>query len=480
MSQNFEARYAEAMQRACQRAVEYRQRSKALAPRPTATLAELRAAFDVGLPEEGRDPTWIIDTLADAAEPGLIGITSPHFFGWVMGASHPVGVAAEFLTAAYGQNAAIFQCSPAAAVAEEVASGWLLDLLDLPRDSAVGFTTGATMASFICLAAARRELLRCAGWNLEEGGLFGAPEVHVFLSEQAHATVHSGLRHLGFGERQKVTIESDSQCRMVTGQLAARLAQYQGPKIIISQAGHINSGAFDDFAAIADLARTHNAWHHVDGAFGLWARAVPGLAHHCAGIAAANSWAVDGHKWLQVPYDSGFAIVRDEAAMTRAMEVSASYITPGPEDGRNPKHYGPELSRRARGFAVWATIQALGRKAVEEMVTRHTRCAKHLADIVSREPGIRVLNEVVINQAVLAFGSADEPLATRSAYARAVIDEVRRENTSFVGGAEWKGEHILRVSVISRSTDLRDMDQLAESIVRAWSLVRSGRGSAAI
>jgi len=480
MKEAVEARYADAMERACRRALEYRQRSEALPPRPSATLTELRAAFDVGLPDTGRDPVWIIDTLADAAEPGLVGITSPHFFGWVMGASHPVGVAAEFLTAAYGQNAAIFQCSPAAAVAEEVASGWLLDLLDLPSESAMGFTTGATMASFICLAAARRAVLQRAGWDLDELGLIGAPQVHVFVSDQAHATIHSGLRHLGFGERQKVVIHTDSQCRMLAGDLAKKLPQYKGPKIIISQAGHINSGGFDDFAAIADLAREQNAWHHVDGAFGLWARAVPSLAHHCAGVSTADSWAVDGHKWLQVPYDSGFAIVKNAAAMTHAMDISASYITPDPEDGRNPTHFGPELSRRARGFAVWATLQALGRKGVEEMVTRHTRCAQHLASIVAREPGIRVLNDVVVNQVALAFGSADEPLPTRNAYARAVIDEVRRENTSFVGGAEWKGEYILRASVISRGTGLRDMDQLAESITRAWSLVRSGPGSAAI
>ena len=480
MKEDFEARHADAMERACRRGLEYRQRSESLPPRPTATLADLRAAFAVGLPETGRDPVWIIDTLADAAEPGLIGITSPHFFGWVMGASHPVGVAAEFLTAAYGQNAAIFQCSPAAAVAEEVASGWLLDLLDLPRESAVGFTTGATMASFICLAAARREVLQRTGWDLEEKGLYRAPEVHVFLSDQAHATIHSGLRHLGFGERQKITIDTDSQCRMVTSDLAKKLPQYDGPRIIISQAGHINSGGFDNFGAIAELAHQHNAWHHVDGAFGLWACAVPSLGHHCAGVSAADSWAVDGHKWLQVPYDSGFAIVRDAAAMTCAMDISASYITPGPEDGRNPTHFGPELSRRARGFAVWATLQALGRTGVEEMVAQHTRCAQHLASVVSREPGIRVLNDVVINQAVLAFGDADEPLATRNTYARAVIEEVRRENTSFVGGADWRGEHILRVSVISRNTGLREMDQLAKSIIRAWSRVRAGHGSAAV
>lgn len=472
MSESFKSSHAAALERACRRALEYRQRSEKLPPRPTAKLTDLRAAFDVGIPEEGRDPVWIIDTLADAAEPGLIGITSPRFFGWVMGASHPVGVAAEFLTAAWGQNAAIFQCSPAAAVAEEVAGRWLLDLLDLPQQSAVGFTTGATMAGFICLCAARTDVLRQAGWDLEEEGLSGAPEVRVFLSAQAHATIHSGLRYLGFGERQKVSIETDTQGRMVTRNLAKKLRQHDGPRIIISQAGHINSGAFDDFAAMAELAREHAAWHHIDGAFGLWARTVPELARHCAGVDAADSWSVDGHKWLQVPYDSGFAIVKNGVAMARAMDISASYITADPEDGRNPTQYGPELSRRARGFAVWATIQALGRKGIEEMVARHTRCAQHLANILDREQGIRVLNEVVLNQVVLAFGGTEEPLARRNAYVRAVIDAVRRENTAFVGAAAWQGQEILRVSVISRSTDIQDMEQLAASIISAWTRSR--------
>ncbi len=474
MTEPFKPEYAAAFKRAYERALRYREKSAELPPRPTATANELRAAFDVGLSEEGRDPVEIIDRLADAAEQGLIGITSPHFFGWVMGASHPVGTAAEFLTAAWGQNAGIYQTAPANAVAEEVAGAWLLDLLDLPRESSIGFTTGATMASFICLSAARTDVLHKMGWDLEQEGLIGAPEVKVFLSEEAHATIHSGLRYLGFGERQKVTIASDDQCCMIASDLGEKLSSHDGPKIIISQAGQINSGAFDDFAAISTLAAEHKAWHHVDGAFGLWARAVPELADFCEGIDGADSWSVDGHKWLQVPYDSGFAIVKNPIAHARAMDTSASYIARSPEDGKDPSRFVPELSRRARGFAVWATIQALGRKGVAEMVARHTRCARHLASYVTKEPGIRVLNDVAINQVALAFGGEGEPLDARNTYARAVIDEVRRENTSYIGGAEWKGQQIIRVSVISRTTGESDMEQLGDSIIRAWRKARAG------
>ncbi len=459
---------------AAARALAYREASASLPPRPTASLEDLRKAFGVGLPDEGRDGEAIIETLANAAEPGLIGITSPQFFGWVMGASNPVGTAAEFLTASWGQNAGIYQTSPAAAVAEEVAAGWLLELLDLPRESSIGFTTGATMASFICLSAARTEVLRHLGWDLERDGLSRAPEVKVLLSEEAHATIHAGLRYLGFGERQKVHIKSDDQCRMDVRDLARHLGEGEGPKIIISQAGHINSGAFDDFTAISALAKDHGAWHHVDGAFGLWARSIPDMTQLCSGIDQADSWSVDGHKWLQVPYDSGFAIVKNAEAHLRAMDITASYIAASPGDGRSASQLVPELSRRARGFAVWATIQALGRRGIEEMIARHCRCAARLAETLDREPGISILNDVVINQVAIAFGRDEEPAAVRDQYARAVIDEVRRENTSFVGGAQWKGRQILRVSVIAGGTDEVAIDQLASSILRAWRKVQAG------
>ncbi|MFP4005003.1 MAG: pyridoxal phosphate-dependent decarboxylase family protein, partial [Alphaproteobacteria bacterium] len=384
----------EAMRLAAERAIAFRAGDAERSPHPSAGLAELRAAFGGELPETGRPATEVIEHLIRAAEPGLVGNATPNFYAWVMGASHPAGVAADWLTSAWGQNAAIYQCSPAAAVAEEAAAAWLLDLLDLPRESSVGFSTGATMAGFIGLCAGRSEVLRRAGWDLERDGFQGAPLIRVFVSEEAHSTVFAALRYLGLGRANLVMVAADGEGRLRTGDLEARLGEHEGPKIIIGQAGHINSGTFDDFETLADLAQSHDAWLHVDGAFGLWARAVPHLSALCRGVERADSWITDGHKWLQVPYDSGFAIVKDAAAHRRAMDITASYLTHDPDDGRNPTHFGPELSRRARGFAVWAVLQALGRKGVEELVSRHCACAAHIAERLSAEDGIEVLNEV--------------------------------------------------------------------------------------
>lgn len=454
---------------ACRRALATGQPPQTLPPRALASAAALRAAFDVPLAEHGRDPLEVIDALADAAEPGLMGNTGSNFFGWVMGASSPVGMAADVLTAVWGQNAAIYQTSPAAAVAEEAVGRWLLDVLDLPRESSVGFTTGATMASFIGLAAARSEVLRRRGWDAGADGLAGAPEVRVFVGAEAHTSVLSVLRQLGFGEKRLLRIAVDAQGRMRPEALAAALAEIAGPKIVVAQAGHINSGAFDPIDLISALAREHGAWLHVDGAFGLWARCSPKLRGLCAGIDAADSWAVDGHKWLQLPYDAGFAIVRHRDAHRRAMGMSASYLNRGADDGRNPSDWVPELSRRARGFAAWAVMQALGRSGIREMVERHCACAQMLARRLAEFPGVRVLNDVCLNQLAVTFGAtADGEAVDGDALTDAVIAEIQRENTSFVSGAQWRGRRIMRVSVIARETDAGDMANLADSILRAW------------
>ncbi len=435
-------------------------------PRPLTSAAALRTAFYVPLAEDGRDPHEVIDALVDAAEPGLMGNTGSNFFGWVMGASSPVGMAADLLTTIWGQNAAIYQTSPAAAIAEETVAQWLLDILDLPRESSVGFTTGATMASFIGLAAARSEVLRRRGWDVETDGLIGAPTVHVFIGAEAHTSVLCALRQLGFGERNLIRIPADAQGRMQASLLEAALSRTVGAKIIVAQAGHINSGAFDPLERIGELAREHDAWLHVDGAFGLWARATPALRELCIGVDTADSWAVDGHKWLQLPYDSGFAIVRDAEAHRRAMGMTASYLNRDDEDGRNPSDWVPELSRRARGFAAWAVMQTLGRKGMREMVERHCECARQLAKQMAGVPGVRVLNDVCLNQVVLTFGD-NTPGDPRS-LTDAVIAEIQRENTSFVSGADWQGRRVMRVSVIARDTDARDIVNLSRSIVRAW------------
>lgn len=448
---------------AADRAVAFRRRTALAPPRPEASPSELRALFDVGLPDEGRRGDEVLALLDRAAQEGLVRNIGPRFFGWVMGASHPVGVAADWLTAAWGQNAAIYQTSPAAAAAEEVSANWLLDLLRLPRDCSVGFATGATMASFICLATARAEVLRRIGYDLDEGGLIGAPPVTVFIGEDAHASVYSALRYLGFGRRNIVSVPSDSEGRMLPAELGTRLEGASGATIVVAQAGQINTGAFDPLREIAALAERSGAWLHVDGAFGLWARAVPELAGMCDGADLADSWAVDGHKWLQVPYESGFAIVRDASAHRRAMDISASYLGDTPADGRNPTLYGPELSRRARGFAVWAVLQALGRNGVADLVRRHCRYARLLAKSLRTVPGIHVHNDVCLNQVVVSFGSGP---GGEDGVTDEVIAALGRENAVFVEGATWKGRRVMRVSIVSHETTAADVEYLANAIIR--------------
>ncbi len=461
-----------AMKLAAERAIAFRAGDAERSPFSSASLSQLRAAFGGALPKTGCEPVEVIDRLVRSAEPGLIGNTTPNFYAWVMGASHPVGVAADWLTSAWGQNAGIYQCSPAAAVAEEVAAGWLLDLLDLPRESSVGFTTGATMAGFIGLAVARSEVLRRAGWDLEQEGVHGAPLIKVFISEEAHSTMFAALRYLGMGASNLVRVAADGDGGMRTIDLQRQITAQDGPKIIIAQAGHINSGAFDDFDAIADIAQATGAWLHVDGAFGLWARAVSHLAPLCQGVERADSWTTDGHKWLQVPYDSGFAIVRDAAAHRRAMDITASYLTHDPDDdGGNPTHFVPELSRRARGFAVWAVLLALGRRGVEELISRHCACAAHIAQRLSAEPGIEILNEVCLNQLALSFGYG-LPLEEQSRLTGRVATELARGRRFFVKTSEWKGRTAIRISVISHETDEDAAECLAEAVIGAWRKVR--------
>lgn len=438
-------------------AVGFRDRSRSL--HPSASADDLRARFRVPLPAAPRDEAAVIADLIAAAEPGLVGNTEGNFYAWVMGGSSPVGVAADWLTSIWGQNAAIYQTSPAAAVAEEAVSDWLLDLLDLPREASVGFVTGATMAAFVGLAAARTAVLARAGHDFERDGLQGAPRIRVFLSDDAHVTNLTGVRHIGLGDANCARIPSDDQGRMHPAALEAALEAHDGPKIIIAQAGHINSGAFEDFTKISRLARTHDAWLHVDGAFGLWARVSPDRSHLTRGIEHADSWSVDGHKWMQIPYDSGFAIVRDADAHRRAMDITASYLNADPEDGRNPTQYSPELSRRARGFAAWAVFQALGRDGACALVERHCRCADLIAVAIDTIPGLAVANDVHLNQVVVECTAA-APSGTITALA----DRLNARGDVFVRPTHWKGRDVLRISIVNPATKPAVIGTLAEAL----------------
>lgn len=430
-----------------------------------ASASDLRAAFGGPVPETGAEETAVIRELIRAAEPGLVGNTQPGFHAWVMGGSSPVGVAADWLTSVWGQNAAIYQCSPAAAIAEDVAAEWLLDILDLPRSSSVGFVTGATMAGFVCLAAARHEVLARAGHDFDEDGLTGCPPVTVLISEDTHISNLAALRYLGFGKRQIVQIPTDEQGRMRIDELSATMEGTSGPMIMIATAGHINSGAFDDFDRLADLAGAHGAWLHVDSAFGLWARAVPELNPRTRGLHRADSWSTDGHKWLQVPYDSGFAIVRHPEAHRRAMDISSSYLSEDPDDGRNPTHFGPELSRRARGFAVWAILKSLGREGIARLIRGHCEAASVLCEMLSRIVGITVENEVALNQLVLTFedgGRDPDHLAS------AMEAALNADGAHFFRTTRWRGQTMLRVSIIEDETGTDAVRRLGEKIARLW------------
>jgi glutamate/tyrosine decarboxylase-like PLP-dependent enzyme len=458
------------LNRAVDHAVDYRASLNEHAGRPDYSYAEMRDRLLEPVPEQGAAPLEVLEELVRRSEGGLMPITGPRFFGWVMGASHPAGVAADWLVSAWGQNAGYHTPTPAAAAMEEVAERWLLDILDLPRQSSIGFTTGATVAGAVGLAAARTRVLLDAGWDPDADGLFGAPPVHVLIGDDAHSSMFSALQLIGFGYRRLIRVATDGQGRMSVAALDAALRGLSGPKIVIAQAGQINTGAYDRFDDIIPIAHAAGAWVHVDGAFGLWARATPSLKHLTTGIEAADSWVTDGHKWLQVPYDSGFAIVRDREAHQRAMTQWASYLpTISPTD-RVPSAFVPELSRRARGTPVWAMLKTLGRQGVAELVERHCALTRRMAERLSAEPGINLRNEVTINQLIVDFGSGDA--ATRKALTEAVIAGVQAGGVCFAGGAAWHGDWVMRISVTSGATTEADIDLSADAIIAAWRAVR--------
>ena len=455
----------DAMARAAEAAVAYRRGIAAAEMTPVANYAAMLAAFNAPVPEVPGEADAIIAELIERATPGIRATTGARFFGWVIGNSHPTGVAADWLTAAWGQNVGNFISAPAASAVEKVAADWLLDLLGLPRESSMGFVTGATVANFVCLAAARSEVLRRAGWDVEAEGMFGAPPVEVVIGADAHATVYSGLKYLGLGAKRVKIVESDSSGRMLAGDFERVVKGCTGPVIAIAQAGQINTGACDPFAEMAPVAKEAGAWLHVDGAFGLWAQVAPGRAHLVRGVEAADSWATDGHKWLQTPYDCGFAIVRDAEAHRRAMAISASYLPVAEGSEREPSAYVPELSRRARGFATWAMIRQLGREGLAEMVERHCQIARHMGERLADEAGVELVAPVELNQFMVRFGDSDDATL-------AVVKQVQEDAVAFIGGAQWHGQWVMRVSVSSIATTMAEADVAVDAVLAAWRKVR--------
>jgi glutamate/tyrosine decarboxylase-like PLP-dependent enzyme len=429
--------------------------------RADAPLDELRSSLHVALAEEPRPALQVIEELVAAADPGVVATQSPRYFGFVIGGGLNAAIAADWLTSVWDQSGAGYPAGPSAAVAEEVVCEWLLDLLDLPDDAGVGLTTGCQMAHFTCLAAARHRVLSAAGWDVEADGLFGAPPIRVLVGTNAHTTVFAALRMLGLGSRRLELVASDDQGRMRTSELASLLRAGKGPAIVVAQVGEVNTGAVDDMPEIAGLAREHNAWCHVDGAFGLWATASPTRRRLVEGVAEADSWATDAHKWLNVPYDCGVAIVRDRAAHTAAMNsfAGADYIPQPQHDERYEAEWVPEFSRRARGFAVYAALRELGRRGVAELVDRCCRCAQVMAEELARDPHVTILNDVVLNQVLVRFAYDGANVTDE------VIQAVQREGTCWLSGTQWEGEPAMRISICNWRTTEDDIHRSAAAIL---------------
>ena len=435
---------------AAERAIRYLDglNGRCVAPDPTivARLAEL----DIPLPDH---PIPADETLAllDSYGAATMAMAGPRFFGFVIGGVLPATLAANWLASAWDQNSAATVVTPLTAKLEDVALCWLSDVLGLPPETGVGFVTGATMANFSCLAAARHAVLAQAGWDVEADGMFGAPPVTVVVGEEAHTTLFKSLGLAGFGRNRVVRVPVDKQGRM----RADVFPNLSGPTIVCLQAGNVNTGAFDPASEIIPKAKAANAWVHVDGAFGLWAAAAPSKAHLMEGYANADSWATDAHKYLNTPYDSGLAFVRSPDVLEAAMAVSAAYLPSS--STRDPANFTPELSRRARGLEVWAALHTLGRSGLADLVERTCRYAARFAEGL-RTAGYTILNEVVLNQVLVTFGDAERT--------RRVITGIQQDGTCWCSGTTWQGQTAMRISVSSWATTDADVERSLHAMIR--------------
>jgi glutamate/tyrosine decarboxylase-like PLP-dependent enzyme len=403
------------------------------------------------VPESSSDAAEVLALLDDIGSPATVTTTGGRYYGFVTGGALPAALAANWLAGAWDQNAAMYAMSPAAARLEEIVIAWMADLLGLPAGSAGGFVTGTTAANFSGLAAARTAILARAGWNVEEDGLFGAPPIHVVVGDEVHVSLLKALQMLGLGRSRVTRVPVDGQGRM----RADSLPRMDQSALVCIQAGNVNTGGFDPGKEICAQAREAGAWVHVDGAFGLWAAVSPAYAHLVEGFGDADSWAVDCHKWLNVPYDSGLVMVQHGEHLRRAMSGSAAYLRPS--GYREPWHYVPEGSRRARAIEMWAAIRSLGRTGLREMIERNCRQAKAFAKGL-RDAGFEVLNEVVLNQVLVSFGSPEET--------RRVIAAVQEDGTCWCGGTEWQERAAMRISVSGWATTDSDVERSLEAIIR--------------
>jgi len=405
------------------------------------------------LTDEGADPETILDLLDRVGSPATMAVMGRRFFGGVIGGSLPVTVAAHWLADAWDQNACLFELSPVGAYLEDVVLAWLIDLFGLPPEAGGALVVGTQTAHVTALAAARHALLSRLGWEVEQDGLFGAPPITVVVGEEAHATLFKALALLGLGRRRVMTVPVDSQGRM----RAAEIPKLSGPAIICAQLGNVNSGCCDRLDELGDVARDSGAWVHVDGAFGLWASTAPARRHLTAGLELADSWATDGHKWLNTPQDCGIAIVRNREALLAAMAVSGAYY--GQPAGRDPMRWCPDSSRRARAIELWAALRYLGRRGIGEQIERTCQLAARFAAGLRRS-GHEILNEVVLNQVLVSFGAND--LTDR------VIKTIQDDGICWCGGTTWRGRRAMRISISSWATTESDIDICVEAVNSAY------------
>ena len=435
-----------------------------------ADIPTLRARIDKPLPDQGSAPEQVIADLVRNVEDGIMGSPGGRFYGWVIGCSLPAALAADWLTSAWDQNAGHSACSPAAAVVEEVAGKWLKEILGLPAEASFALVTGCQMAHTTCLAAARQSVLRKHGWDVGEQGLFGAPPIGIISSELRHETFERALRLLGFGLANVTYLPTDDKGCLPADTLKQALERNSAlPTIVLLQAGDVNSGAYDNFATLVPIAKQHHAWVHIDGAFGLWAAATPNYRHLTKDVETADSWATDGHKWLNVPYDCGYAFVRDSEAHRAAMTASASYLPPDQNTIRNQMDWTPEWSRRARGFATYAALRQLGRKGVAELVDRCCRQAAALVKEIGNLPGAEVVSLAIINQGLVRFldmkPGASEPDHDRRT--DQVIARIVSDGEAFFGGTTWRGKRAMRISVSSWQTTEEDVERVVKAADKA-------------
>jgi glutamate/tyrosine decarboxylase-like PLP-dependent enzyme len=427
---------------------------------PDVEVDELRTRLGGPVPDDPTDAREVVAELAAAGNEAAVAIPGPRYFGFVIGGAVPAALAADWLTSTWDQNAGLYVAGPAAAVVEEIAGFWIADLLRLPRVQSFAFVTGTQMAHATAMAAARNHVLAEVGWDVEEQGLVGAPPIRVFAGEKAHSTFPRALRFVGLGLRSVERIPADEQGRMRPDALREAVSRHDGPSIVCAKAGEVNTGSVDDLAAIADAAEEAGAWLHVDGAFGLWAAASPRFAHLTEGAERADSWATDGHKWLNVPYDCGIMLCARPEPHRRATSVYADYLIHADEGGpRDQMDWTPEFSRRARGFTVYAAIRQLGRRGVADLVERCCDLAARFAEGIAEVPGVEVLNEVVLNQVLLRFESDERTLA--------VLDVVQRSGEAWMSGTVWDGRQAIRISVSNWQTSEEDIDRTVAAFAAA-------------